>query len=260
MDKKASGLKRLVSATYRFALSKKKLRVIFQNEADRDDFVRNKLVKPDKTIIIRGSGVDCSIYKPFDDPTRINNKPMVLLASRMIWDKGIAEFAEAATIVKKLFPDVRFILAGKLDDGNPNAVPESWLQQKTKEGVVEWVGHQDDMVHLINGASIVALPTFYPEGVPKILIEAAACAKPIVATNRPGCNDIVKDGVNGLLVAERDSKALARAIIKLLENPLKMIEMGNAGRKIVLESFDVTIVTRQTLSLYQKMLSLNSHA
>ena len=252
-DEKASGLKRIVSAAYRFVLSKNKMRVIFQNEADRDAFVNNKLVSANKTVIIRGSGVDASVFKPVKKETDKPGDPIILLASRMIWDKGVAEFVEAAAIVKEHIPDARFILAGKVDDGNPNSVPKEWLQQKTNEGFVEWLGHRDDMLELITKTTIIALPTFYPEGVPKILIEAAAAGKPIVATNRPGCNDIVQDGVNGILIPERDSKALAAAILKLLHDPEKMTQMGKAGRQRVLDEFDVRIVTGQTLELYRKL-------
>jgi glycosyltransferase involved in cell wall biosynthesis len=255
-DKKASGLKNFVTLAFRMAFSKKKLKIVFQNEADRNVFLKSKLIKPEKTLLIRGSGVDCNIYKPVAQSKTDSEHPIVLLASRTIWDKGIAEYTEAARIVKRKFPDVRFLLAGLVDEGNPNVVPESLLTDWHNEGIIEWLGHIDDMAELISKASIVALPTFYPEGVPKILIEAAASGKAIVTTNRPGCNDIVKHGVNGLLVSERDSIELASAIMKLLNAPELMENMGKAGREMVLNEFDVKIVIRETLNLYKQMLAL----
>lgn len=254
-DDKASLLKRLALTAYRIAFGQRKLKVIFQNESDRATFVQHKLVKPEKTTLIRGSGVDCNVFKPKDQQTALPEHPVILLASRMIRDKGIAEFAQAAGIVKKQLPGVRFVLAGMIDDSNPNAIPKDQLQEWQSAGLLAWLGHRDDMLELISQASIIALPTYYPEGVPKFLIEAAASGKPIITTNRPGCNDIVKHEINGLLIPERDSEALAGAVIHLLNNPDIMHQMGQAGRKLVLEEFDVKIVIAKTLALYEELLS-----
>lgn len=250
-DDKASKISFLVKKAYRIALNSSNVRVIFQNEQDREVFLNEKLVDEEQTTLIRGSGVDCEEFKPSQDKS---NEEILLLASRMIRDKGIQEFVEAAKIVKEQKPEARFILAGKADQGNPNVVPEETLRTWTEEGHVEWLGHVDSMIELIQRSTIVTLPTFYPEGVPKILIESASTGKPIITTNRPGCNDIVKDGENGVLIPERDSQALADAILSLLNDPQKMEQFGKRGRQLVLEEFSEDIVVSKTMKLYDELL------
>lgn len=250
-DDKASKISFLVKKAYRVALNSSNVNVIFQNEKDREIFLNEDLVEKEQTTLIRGSGVDCDEFKPTQDKS---NEEIVLLASRMIWDKGIQEFVEAAKTVKEQKPEVRFILAGKADQGNPNVVPEETLRSWTEEGHVEWLGHVDNMIELIQKSTIVTLPTFYPEGVPKILIESASTGKPIITTNRPGCNDIVKDGENGILIPEKDSQALADAILSLLNDPQKMEQFGKRGRELVLEEFSEDIVVSKTMKLYEELL------
>jgi glycosyltransferase involved in cell wall biosynthesis len=252
-DKKASRLKFMIQKAYRMALNNNNARVIFQNSEDRDLFIKNDLVKQEQVKIIRGSGVNTDLFKPnCEYPT--NPELIVLLASRMIWDKGINEFVEAAEIVKKEWPQVRFILAGRADDGNPNMVPLQILNQWVQENKVEWLGHYSNMVELFQRAAIVTLPTFYPEGVPKVLIEAASMCKPIITTDWPGCRDIVKDGVNGILIPEKNSTALAEAIIKLIENPELREIFGEKGRQIVLDEYTVGRVVTETMNLYDQLL------
>lgn len=250
-DEKATKISTLVKKAYRIALNNKNVRVIFQNEKDLEVFLNEKLIEKDQATLIRGSGVNCSLFKP--SPKNSNEK-IVLLASRMIWDKGIKEFVEAAKIVKKQVPEVQFVLAGTADEGNPNVVPEETLYEWNKEGNVKWIGHVENMIELIQNSTIVTLPTYYPEGVPKILIESASTGKPIITTDRPGCNDIVKDGENGILIPERDSVALANAIISLINNPIKMEEFGKRGREMVLEEYSEDIVVSKTIDLYGLLL------
>ena len=250
-DEKASKIKSLVNKAYQIALNNKNVRVIFQNEYDLKIFLDQGLVEKEQTTLIRGSGVDCDKFRP---SAKESNEKMILLASRMIWDKGVQEFVEAAKIVKEQKPEVRFILAGKADKGNPNVVPVETLRSWTEKGYVEWLGYVNNMIELIQRSTIVALPTFYPEGVPKILIESASTGKPIVTTNRPGCNDIVKGGKNGILIPEKDSQALANAILTLLNDPEKMKKYGKRGRELVLEEFSEDIVVAKTMKLYDELL------
>jgi glycosyltransferase involved in cell wall biosynthesis len=250
-DEKATKISALVKKAYRIALNNKNVRVIFQNEKDLEVFLNEQLIEKDQATLIRGSGVNCSLFKPSQ---KKSDKKIVLLASRMIWDKGIKEFVEAAKIVKEQIPDVQFILAGTSDKGNPNVVSEKILLEWNKEGNVEWLGHVNDMVKLIQNSTLVTLPTYYPEGVPKILIESASTGKPIITTNRPGCNDIVKDNENGLLIPEKDSVALANAIMSLINNPQKMEELGKRGREMVLEEYSEDIVVSKTIDLYELLL------
>src|SRR5206468_1936880 len=151
----------------------------------------------DQAVLIRGSGVDCQTFHPREEPT---GRPMVLMASRLLWDKGVRHFVEAARQIRKSDDSARFVLAGEPDFGNPEAIPVPQIQAWVQEGAIEWLGRRDDMPDLLAKASVVVLPTMYGEGVPKILLEAAATGRPIVATDVRGCREIVKHGINGLLV------------------------------------------------------------
>lgn len=253
-DAKATTIKRLVTSVYRLSLQNPRQRTIFQNIEDRNVFLEKGFTKYENTLLIKGSGVDCSIFKP-GLPLSNDTKHIVLLASRMIWDKGISEFVEAAQIVKNEFPTVRFVLAGLVDEGNPNMVPLSMLKEWNKLGIIEWWGNCDNMVDILQKATIVTLPTYYPEGVPKILIEAAATGKPLITTDRPGCNDIVRDCDNGILIPEKNCDALANAIILLLKNPNLRDLYGNNGRKLVLKEFSEEIVIEKTLEVYAALLN-----
>lgn len=245
-----SKLGRTVRWFYRFGLNNPRLTVIFQNPDDQNYFLRKKFIPHRQTILIRGSGVNCDIFRPNPD---IQVENYVLLASRMIWDKGIMEFYEAAKILKKQQPDVQFILAGMADQGNPNAVDKEQLDSWNQEGIVKWLGHIEDMVSLLQKSHLIVLPTYYPEGVPKILIEAASCGKAIITTDTPGCREIVKNGVNGLLIEPKDSAALADAVKVLLDNPEKVKKFGESGREIVLNEFSEDLVIEQTLNIYDKL-------
>ena len=171
----------------------------------------------------------------------------------MLWDKGIGEFVQAAAEVKKQNPGARFVLLGGSDPGNPAAVPPAWLEARQAQGQVEWVDHVDDVRPYLSQAHVVVLPS-YREGFPKSLLEAASMGKPLIATNVPGCRDIVTDGVNGLLVPARDQHGLARAMLALAANPALRLAMGRAGRKRVKELFDEGIVNRENLRVYARVL------
>jgi glycosyltransferase involved in cell wall biosynthesis len=182
-----------------------------------------------------------------DRPTR------VLFAARLLWDKGIGEFVSAARQLRDEGRAVEFLLAGDPDPGNPAAVPEAALQAWVDEGVLQRLGHVEDMPALLATVDMVVLPS-YREGLPKGLIEAAACALPLVTTDVPGCRDVVSDGVDGLRVPVRDAGALARAIAKLLDDPELAARLGEAARLKALERFDERIVIARTLEVYAELL------
>ena len=194
--------------------------------------------------------MDCSRFRPTREP---EGALTVMLASRMLWDKGVGEFVDAARIIRKDHPDVRFVLVGSPDEGNRLTVPLVKLNEWSQDSTVEWLGQKENMVSTFSAASIVVLPT-YREGLPKVLLEAAACGRPIVATNVPGCREIVRHGVNGLLVPPRDSAALAAAIQKLIKSPKLREQFGRAGREIVIAEFSEDIIVKQTFNLYQNLL------
>ena len=179
------------------------------------------------------------------------------LATRLIWDKGIADFIKAAKDIKqKNHIDAEFLLAGNIDRGNPASVSKKDIDQWIDEGFIHYLGNVLDMCSLLQEVDIVVLPTTYGEGVvPRILIEAAACGLPLIATDVPGCREIVRSDYNGILTPPNDSIALAKAIARLLKDPLERALMGKNGRKIAREEFDEKIVIKKTLDVYQRLLS-----
>jgi len=249
---KTSLLRYLLFPALKFSFGHPACHAIFQNMDDARHFMTTGIVNSTNFSLIRGSGVDMSEFSPHHRP---ESRPIVLLAARMLWSKGVGEFVEAARIVGKGNSDARFVLAGQTDPGNPAAISDHQLTKWADEGVVEWWGNRDDMPKVISRSSIVCLPTTYGEGVPKVLIEAAASARPIVATDVPGCRDIVKDGENGILVPPRDPPKLAQVIEDLLADPDRRNEMGKKGREIAMSQFALEIVIDQTLALYRKMLA-----
>jgi glycosyltransferase involved in cell wall biosynthesis len=239
----------------RLALSGSAARVILQNPDDVDLFLRAELVPNAQIRLIPGSGVNCDRFRApaerTDDGWTAALK--VVLAARMLWDKGIGEFVEAARRLRSEKRPVDFVLAGDPDPGNPAAIPEDTLREWQAEGVVRWLGHVDDMPSLLAAADIVVLPS-YREGLPKTLIEAAACARPLVTCNVPGCRHVVRDGIDGLLVPPRDADALARAIARLQDDPQFAARLGQAARSRALNEFDERIVVAQTIAVYAELV------
>ena len=250
--RRAAVLRPLVKALYRLALRGPRGYVIFQNPDDLDRFVRMGLAREDRAVLVRGSGVDCSRFRATPEPA--GDHPLVVLPSRLLWDKGVGVFAAAARAVRATDPAARFTLVGAPDRGNPTAVPVEKLESWAAEGIVEWWGHREDMPEVLSGASIVVLPTTYPEGVPKALLEAAASGRAIVATDVPGCREVVRHGVNGLLVPPGDAEALTGAVRTLLRSPGLRESFGRAGRGIAVNEFAEEIVAGQTMDLYRKLL------
>ena len=249
-ETKASLLKQFLQPFYRFIFRNYHQVAIFENDEDRQYFIQTKMIPSAQTRLIAGVGVDTEQFAPATEPSGI---PIILYSGRMLWDKGIGVLVEAAHIIHKACP-ARVVLVGSPDPGNPTSISEDQLKAWAAEGVIEWWGWQSDMCSIYQKATIVTLPSFY-EGVPTALLEAAACARPIVATNTPGSRDIVIDSLNGLIVPTNDSIALADALMKLLANPLQRGRMGKAGRQLVLDKFDVNTVNQATLAVYQNLLS-----
>ncbi|MFV2045672.1 MAG: glycosyltransferase family 4 protein [Anaerolineales bacterium] len=234
----------------RLALGHPNHRAIFQNQDDLDLYVSSRYVRRNVTTLIPGSGVDPSQFAPFPEPIGI---PVVLLAARMLWDKGVGDLVEAARLLKARKVPARIVLAGGLDKGNPSAIPEGQLNQWQEEGIVEWWGHQEDMPSVYRLCHIAVLPSYH-EGMPRTLVEAAAMARPIVASDLPGCRAIVKDGENGLLIPLGDPDSLSTALQKLIEAPELRKSMGENGRELVLSGFTDEIINHETIELYRSLL------
>lgn len=248
---KASLLRAGVQAAYRFSLGHRNSRVIFQNPDDRGLFLKAGLVSESQTVLIRGSGVDLSLFTPSEEP---EGEPAVVLAARMLWDKGIGEFVEAARAIHRSGVKARFVLAGGTDPDNPAGIPEDRLTAWQAEGSVEWWGHCPDMVSVFRKCHAACLPS-YREGLPKALIEAAACGLPIVASDAPGCREIVHHGENGFLVPVRDAVSIADALRQLIADGELRRRMGQRSRKIAEEHFGVQTVVSDTLAVYRELLS-----
>ena len=252
-DLRARLLRPVVRLIMRFSMGGNKSRLILQNPDDVSLFTTANIVNPERIRLIRSSGVDCSRFN--QSVSRVSNKPLrVLLAARLLWDKGLAEYAEAARILRAQGRTVHFLLAGSSDPGNPNAVPESVITSWVEEGIIEWLGHVDDMPALLASVHVMALPTAYGEGVPRSLIEAAACGLALIATDAPGCREVISHEVDGLLVPLRNAEALASAIARVDDNPEWASEMGQNAKVKARREFDETIVISKTLDVYRELL------
>lgn len=251
-DRRARLLRPLVRALMRFALRGRRSRLILQNHDDARMFLAHRLIEDARVRVIAGSGVDCNRFVP--QTRACNDPPRVLLAARLLWEKGVKEYVQASRTLRAQGRRVRFLLAGASDPGNPAAVPEASVRGWVDDGLVEWIGHVDDMPALFASTDIFVLPSYYREGLPKSLIEAAACATPLITTDMPGCRDVVVDGVDGLIVPPRDAEALCAAIVRLLDAPELARKLGWAARAKVLAKFDERIVIRRTLETYDEVL------
>jgi len=234
---------------FRIALGHPNQAVIFQNPDDLRLFIERGFVRREKAVLILGSGVD---VRKFASSAEASGPKIVLLACRMLRDKGVAEFVDAARQVKDSVSEARFVLVGDPDPGNPCAVKEAEIRRWQEEGYVEWWGHRSDMEAVWPQAHIACLPS-YREGLPKSLIEAASCARPIVTTDAPGCREIVRHGVNGLLVPVRDAKALAAAILTLLRDSSLRAEYGRRGREMAESRFSQEKVVEATIAVCRRL-------
>jgi glycosyltransferase involved in cell wall biosynthesis len=242
----------LIRALYRGTLCGKNSKVILQNPDDVREFVDRHIVPEGHVVLIRGSGVDLSAFHPGGAEAQ---QLRVLFPGRMLWAKGVAEFADAARQVRESGIHAEFLLAGSYDPENPGHVPEDILQSYSALGYVRWLGHVADVAQEMSKAAVVCLPSYYGEGVPKALIEAAACGKPIVTTDMPGCREIVRDGWNGLLVPSRDSVSLAKALITLLGDPSLRKQFGENSRCYAEQEFGIESVVQKTLAIYEGLLT-----
>jgi glycosyltransferase involved in cell wall biosynthesis len=250
-DRLAQAVRPLLRRLLRSALRHPRSRTIFQNAEDLTDFVGQGLIREKDAVLIRGSGVHCSVFRVTPEPSE---EPIVMLAARMLWDKGVREFVEAARLSRRTGQRARFVLVGAPDEGNRASLPVAQLENWARDGVVEWWGYQSNMAEVWSRASVAVLPTLYGEGVPKALLEAAASGRPIVATDVRGCREIVRPGVNGLLVPAGNSAMLAQAIGRLLESPQLRRNFGEAGRRIAELEFAEPYVIDQTLAVYRHLL------
>ena len=246
---KARLLRVIVTTAYRKAFKHPNHTAIFENEADRQVFLGLGLLPADHAIVIEGVGVDAERFMPTPEP---DGTPLVVLPSRMLWDKGVGSLVEAARLLRPRI-SVRIALVGEPDPGNPANIDENKLRAWTQEGLVEWWGWQADMPAVFAKSTLVTLPSL-GEGVPTVLLEAAASGRAIVATDVPGCREVVKHGINGLLVPPHDAPALAEALYQLLTDPSMRGRMGAAGRQMILDRFTTARVNPATYEVYRSLI------
>lgn len=240
-------LTRLVSAMYRLSLARAG-KVFFQNAEDRALCVARGLVDDGKCGLLPGSGVDLARFTPPEDAPREDSSPRFLLICRMIWDKGVGEYVEAARAVRRRYPKAIFRIVGIMVPDMPGAVDTASLDSWVAEGIVEFLGALDDVRPAIADVDCVVLPTYYREGTPRTLLEASAMARPIITTDEPGCRDVVEDGATGFLCRSRDAGDLARAMLNLGDMSLADRKaMGLAGRAMIEARYDDKIVIRAYL-------------
>lgn len=240
-------LRVLVRLLLRAALSRGLL--VLQNADDAALLCGERIVDRAQIRIVRGSGVDLDRFRPAAAPPTA--PPVVLLPARMLWDKGVGEFVTAAGRLRKSGCEARFVLVGGRDDENPQSIDAATLARWQQDGVVEWWGHRDDMPAVYALATIVCLPS-YREGMPKSLLEAAACGLALVTTDVPGCREVVRQGENGLLVPAQDAPALADAIGELLADPARRRQFAAASRAMAEREFGEASVVAQFLAIYSE--------
>lgn len=252
---KAKTIRFIANLLLRFSLKGERSNLLMLNTYDYKLFKSYKWLHPCKIHLVFGVGVDCSRFNPSRAIPASGFR--VLLPARMLWDKGVGEFIEAAKDLKARGVEAEFLLAGHADAGNPTAISEKQLGEWVKSGIVTWLGHVNDMAELYRTVHLVVLPS-YREGLPTSLTEAAAYGLPLVATKVPGCQDVVADGLNGFLVPIKDSMALSSAILKLYEDRQLCRRFGLLSRKLAEEKFDEQLIIKQRIAIYSDYYSSSS--
>jgi glycosyltransferase involved in cell wall biosynthesis len=251
MEENMAWLRRLVEWQYRVALACAHF-TFFQNPDDLALFLTRRLVSPQRVDVLPGSGVDCTFFSPTSGPACASaSAPSFLMVARLLREKGVYEFVEAARLVKQHFPAACFQLLGRRDERNPTVVSQRELEAWEAEGAVTWLGEVLDVRPFVRRADVVVLPS-YREGTPRALLEAAALGKPLITTDAVGCREVVDDGINGLLVPVQDAKALAQARMRMIEQPAMRERMGRAGRQKVEQEFDERMVLEKIVQVYEQ--------
>lgn len=243
-------LRALVGPFLKIALRSNKAQLIFQNPDDQELLIKRGFAKTDFCHLIRGSGVDLTEFNPAGVKAEQSNPPLVVMPTRLVKDKGVSVFAGAADILANKGIKVDMQLAGGITQNNPLAYSQKEMDALTKAHKFTWLGRVNDMPALLAKAKLIAYPSHYREGIPKVLLESCAMGKAIITTDHPGCREAVRDGYNGYLVPVKDAPALAEAIERVLADPKLGTEMGQNSYKRACEEFDVKIIVEKTLAVY----------
>lgn len=246
-------LRIIILPLIRFAFGGKGKFIIFQNPDDQHAMVSTNIVKIENTTVIRGSGVDITefSYQPYEET---EETPIILFTSRLLKEKGIEDYIEAARLLKAEGVSARFQVAGDIYPDNARSMTRGVMQAAHDTQVIEWLGQVSDMPDLLRRSMMVVLPSYYGEGVPKVLLETAAIGRPIITCDAPGCREAVVHDVNGVLVAPQNATELAQAIKYLIADPERRKRYGAAGRKRVEEDFHADFVVEKTMDVYSHLL------
>jgi glycosyltransferase involved in cell wall biosynthesis len=236
---------------YRVICNPSTSRVFFENIADQALFLRRGVVPINKTVKLQGAGVDLSVFRPYPEPSE-NSGVIILFAARLLKSKGLQSLVDAVAELRSSGQSVTLCVAGIFDNEADDAISVEEIKHWEHAGFIEWLGQREDMQDIIAGSHIVCLPTTYGEGIPRILIEGAACGRPLVATNIAGCNEIIEDGVNGFLIGP--SRTLKDCLSQLINDSTLRNRMGEAGRRRVLNDYSQEAVVAKTISTYIEIL------
>lgn len=247
---KARLLRPVVRLALRWLLNPSRSKVVFENGDDMREMISRGAVREIDSVLIRGAGVDLTRYRASVEP---EGMPVVLFAARLIWEKGVGLFVEAARLLKARGFAARFVIAGGVDADSSSAVPESQLRAWEAGGIVEWLGPRQDMPEVLASCHVFCLPTWYREGLPKVLLEAMACERAIVTTDAVGCREAVTHMENGLLVPPKDVNALADALQLLLNDSALRRRLAKRGRQRAVNEFGTEMVCEQTLAVFKSV-------
>lgn len=245
-------LKVVINILLRYALRLDQHRIIFENGEDLEYFVRKGLVNRKITKLIRSVGVDLSRFVPCEPPMTADFT--VGYVGRLLWTKGVGTFTEAAKKIRKSHPNIKMILIGSPDPGNPESISENKIREWIKEGLIEWWGFQDNMSEVYSQIHVLAYPTHYAEGIPTVLLEAAASERALIASKTPGCQEVIEDEVNGLLISPNNPSELAEKIIFLAEHHNQYHKIRKKARQKIFEHFTSQQVNAATIEAYRDLL------
>ena len=248
----ANLLRAFLNRSFSLLFARRRSRTIVENSDDRDYLVNRLNIGNDRVQLIRGIGVDVNRFQY--SPEEKADTVYVTMVSRMLWPKGVQELVDAARILKRAQYPVKIQLVGLPDTSSRISVSKEELQAFHDEGAIEWLGFQKDIPGIWRQSHIAILPSYYREGIPRSLLEAASCGRAVITTDMPGCREIVHHGENGLLIAPKDTQAIVDAIITLIDNPQMRQEMGVSGRRMIEQGFTEEQVVSETLSVYESLL------
>lgn len=251
-DAKARLIRAVIGPLLKHVLRAPNAYLIFQNPDDLELMTKMGFAGQARSILIRGSGVDLSKFNPVQET--LHDEPIVLMPTRLVHEKGVHIFVEAARLLKSGGINARFQIAGGETKHNPKAISKAEMMEMTADGAAQWLGRVEDMPKLLSEAAMIVYPSYYGEGIPRVLLESCAAGRPIITTDHAGCREAVDEGKNGLLVPIKDVRATAEAIKALLENFEKRAAMGMKSREKAEAAFDINIIAGETLAVYKTAL------